>query len=331
MFAMENQLETVLSTGEKKIAPLVSVIVPVCNVGLYLCECLESLVGQTYPNYEVIIVDDESTDDTAAIAHQFMARNNRFRVYSQKKQGVSAARNLGMEKAKGTYLQFADGDDTVHPDFIRKMVAAIERNHADLAGCRFEQRDKGGCIPHVEIPIGIYDGAQYLKCIQKNPVNHTVGVLWNKIYRRDLVCANQLRFDSSISLGEDFAFNMNYLAHCRQIVWIDDVLYYYTWKRIGALDCQTASVEQLVDTRKRLYKAYQLPYASFGLEQKKRFWLQFYPVKCYFDYLEEHPSLPSEEKAALFRGYILENGIGKMTFMKYAWLKRVRRLLRRQR
>src|SRR3954447_16249370 len=113
--------------------PRVSVVVPIYNVEDYLAECLESLAAQTFEDLEVIMVDDGSTDGSAAIAESFAARDPRFKLVRRVNGGLSAARNTGIEAATGEFLAFVDSDDLVAPDAYEKLVGTLDKTGSDFA------------------------------------------------------------------------------------------------------------------------------------------------------------------------------------------------------
>lgn len=117
--------------------PLVSIIVPVYQVKEYISECVESLLAQTYTNLEILLVDDGSTDGSGEICDEYAAKNSRVRVVHQGNQGLSAARNTGIEIAKGEYLAFVDSDDVVMPAFIETLYELLGKYQADIAACAF--------------------------------------------------------------------------------------------------------------------------------------------------------------------------------------------------
>lgn len=106
---------------------VVSIIVPGYNVEKYIITCLESIENQTYQNFEVIIIDDGSTDNTGNICDQFSKKDNRFKVWHTQNGGISKARNIGLEKAKGEYIVFIDSDDYVHKDYIKRLTETIRK------------------------------------------------------------------------------------------------------------------------------------------------------------------------------------------------------------
>ncbi len=116
---------------------LISVIIPAHNCGAYLWDCVQSLLEQTYPHFEAIVVDDGSEDDTWKICGQIRRQDSRIRIFHQENRGVSEARNRGMELAGGAYLVFLDGDDLLHPLFLEKTLKRAKRTGADVVGCQY--------------------------------------------------------------------------------------------------------------------------------------------------------------------------------------------------
>lgn len=123
--------------------PLVSIIVPVYQVKDYIGECVESLIRQTYTNLEILLVDDGSMDGSGAICDEYASKDNRIRVIHQENQGLSAARNAGLDRAAGEYVAFVDSDDAVLPDFIEVLYELAERYQADIAACAYERGEIG--------------------------------------------------------------------------------------------------------------------------------------------------------------------------------------------
>lgn len=123
--------------------PLVSIIVPVYNVKPYLSRCVDSLLGQSYQNMELLLVDDGSTDGSEALCDEYAAQDARVRVLHKKNGGLSDARNAGVDAAKGEYLSFVDGDDWVSPYYIENLYRALEQAGADFSTSCFEEVFEG--------------------------------------------------------------------------------------------------------------------------------------------------------------------------------------------
>ena len=115
--------------------PLVSVIIPVYNVRPYLCEALDSVLGQTYQNLEILVIDDGSDDGSERICDEYGKKDSRITVIHQENRGLSTARNVGLNRVTGEYVAFLDPDDAFHPDMIRRLMEAMKRNGAEMAVC----------------------------------------------------------------------------------------------------------------------------------------------------------------------------------------------------
>lgn len=144
--------------------PLISIIVPVYQVEAYISECVESLLAQTYTNLEILLVDDGSTDGSGGICDEYACRDRRIRVVHQVNQGVSAARNRGLDQAAGEYVAFVDSDDAVMPDFIEILYDLIGRYRADIAACAFV-RGEMEKIRHPRAVMGEYADKNYVDSI----------------------------------------------------------------------------------------------------------------------------------------------------------------------
>ena len=125
------------STNESKQKPLVSVIVPIYNVEQYLRRCIDSVLAQTYTNYELILVDDGSPDACGKICDEYAARNPKIKVIHQKNQGLSAARNNAVPKSNGEYITFIDSDDFVSKDYLQYLVSLIQKYDAQISAGGF--------------------------------------------------------------------------------------------------------------------------------------------------------------------------------------------------
>ena len=201
--------------------PCVSVIVPVYNVAPYLREALDSVVGQSYHNLEIIIVDDGSTDGSSEICDEYLS-DPRVQVIHQENRGLSNARNVGLEIATGAYIAFLDSDDAFHPDFVRKMVDEI--GDADVAVCRFEVHQgtlesRGQIFPRTK--EGVYNREEALRALVDGRINVSV---WNKLYRRELW--REIRFPDGHNY-EDIHTTYRIFDCCERVKVLDQVLYLY--------------------------------------------------------------------------------------------------------
>ncbi len=203
---------------------IVSVIVPVYNREKCIRKCIQSIQNQSYPDLEIIIVDDGSTDKTREICDSMQKEDARISVLHQKNQGVAAARNCGIDIAHGKYIQFVDSDDTIEPSMCEKLVNRQKETDADLVMCGYYLIDKKKEV-HVEGTDSYFvllpDFAKEFDYYLKNFLIHSP---WNKLYIKEKI---RTKFDTRYSLGEDLFFNIEYLSGCNSVAGIHDVLYNY--------------------------------------------------------------------------------------------------------
>lgn len=192
--------------------PDVSIIVPVYNGEKYLPRCIDSILIQSYNDFELIVVDDGSSDGSPSICDAYARKDTRVRVIHQSHRGVSSACNRGIADAGGQYLMFCDGDDYAEPDWVETLYHAIERCPSDFVFSAFYM-DEGGSSRAVRLSGGDYPGRipaeEYFDIYQKGFSAYR----WNRVYRSELV-KGQIRFDEEVSIGEDVLFNIEYLKRC---------------------------------------------------------------------------------------------------------------------
>ncbi len=221
--------------------PLVSFLVPVYNTETYLRQCLDSLLAQTEPNFEVVCVDDGSTDSSADILAEYAARDARIVVVRQKNQGVSVARNAGIEVARGKYLCCVDSDDWVEPTLCEKAFAVANKYDADVA--RFiDKRKFAKFLRRYPQAKQYYDGRNLDEALYEEITLEQrlfliyslgFGLLQNTLYRRDFWLANSLSFPLGIRINEDAFVCHRALTLASRVVVFDARLYHYR-RRIGS-------------------------------------------------------------------------------------------------
>ena len=224
--------------------PKVSVIVPVYNVAPYILKCLESLEAQTYEFYEVILINDGSTDNSAVLAEQFIRGKGQFRLVHQENAGVSAARNRGIAESSGEWLTFVDSDDYVEADFLSSMINAIQTRPADLclAGYRKYYEETGDIRDTV---IRNFSYGTLRETMSDLSYIHIRACL----YKAAVIKENHLQFDIRIPFGEDRCFVFDYLSHTHRCLVIPDTAYIYR-KRAGSATARSVRPEK----KKNLYE-----------------------------------------------------------------------------
>lgn len=201
---------------------VVSIIVPVYKVEPYLCRCLDSIVGQTYRDLEIILVDDGSPDNCGAICDEYAARDKRLRVIHKENGGVASARNAGLDIATGDYIGWVDSDDWVEPDMFQTMLTAAETHKADIVICgRIES------YPDHSISVGwrkteVLDQKQAMAQMVEDDV--VKSYLWDKLWQRRLF--EGIRF-SDLEVYEDMAVMVPLFSRAERVACVPDALYHY--------------------------------------------------------------------------------------------------------
>ena len=200
-------------------SPLISIIIPVYNTQPYLSRCIESILSQSYSSFELLLVDDGSTDGSGDICDGYSELDRRIRAYHKENGGVSSARNWGLNFAKGEWVYFVDSDDEVFPDGLQSLANCISEDVDIVMGGFEEVCDNGRCNKveeRVEVTlskkqsvISLYGGhgSYYQYC----------GYLWMRLLRRKVIQDNHLVFDPTIAIKEDTLFVMQYICRSKGI------------------------------------------------------------------------------------------------------------------
>lgn len=214
---------------------MISAIVAAYNVENYLDRCIDSILAQSYQDWELILVNDGSADQTGAICERYATADTRIHVIHKENGGVSSARNKGLEFVKGEYLIFLDSDDWLETEMFSKLVDAIERTNADIVACDVYNVSvlQNG---HVQRNVGLKWGkAEFEKTLQGEESFYTVlyksATLWNKLFRTENV--GNLRFNTAMTFGEDSDFLFRAMRNHERITLIPYVGYNYVYIRTG--------------------------------------------------------------------------------------------------
>lgn len=241
----------------KKMEPLVSIIVPVYNAENYLVRCVGSVLNQEYTNFELILVDDGSKDNSGAVCDSFAERDKRVRVIHKENTGVSDSRNRAIEQAKGKYLQFLDSDDWLTPEATKLFVRSAESSGCDMVIADF-YRVSGDNLAHkgdIE-KEGLLTRQEFAALMMENPADFYYGVLWNKLFKRELIERLNLRMDPEISWCEDFIFNLEYIRHCKSIYALQAPVYYYVKTKGSLVNSQGASINNTIRMKLNVFEYY---------------------------------------------------------------------------
>ncbi|MBO4220584.1 MAG: glycosyltransferase [Clostridia bacterium] len=215
---------------------IVSVIIPVYNVTPYLKNCLDSILASDYSGFEILLIDDGSTDDSGIICDEYAKLDNRIRVFHTENRGVCAARNLGLDNASGDCVLLVDGDDMIRPDLIGDMIRTIDENDLDcvIFGYSMIPEDAtSDSIPETPAPQ-IIETMDASSAVREALVGKKYRVLsWNKLYRSSLW--TDLRFPVGRSYGDDAAVTCKILGRCSKVGYTPSVYYYYRERSGSAL------------------------------------------------------------------------------------------------
>ena len=211
---------------------MVSVIVPVYNAECYLSECIESILCQTYPNIEVILIDDGSTDDSLSVCQRKAEKDNRVKVIHQENQGVTAARKTGVINSIGNFICFVDSDDTI-PDYAIEVLIGKMKENVDIVL---------GCCTNEFLKIeGEFTREEYIQKLIDNTFRSS---LWGNLYRKHLLeKAKPFELSRTFYAGEDYIANLKMASYVRSVFSINQPTYIYKMNQKSVTHTRTYSLE----------------------------------------------------------------------------------------
>lgn len=274
--------------------PLVSIILPVYNAQSHLARCVGSICAQTYRNIEIIILNDGSKDQSLPVCEEFRQKDSRILLVDKANSGVSDTRNLGLKLASGKYVEFVDSDDYLDPDFTERLVAAAEENEADFVIAPYKMvipagaskpeqvldkiQDELGVMsvarpPEVReygfLPAGVYDKDTFALRLMDKPASYFYSVLWNKLYRHDILTGNDIQFVSEMRWAEDLVFNLRYIQYAERFVAIDKPGYYYVQNPQSICHTQI-NAATIVQNKLQVFRYYKALYTRLGIYEEVR-------------------------------------------------------------
>lgn len=220
--------------------PEISIIVPVYNVDRYLEDCINSILNQSFYNFELILINDGSKDCSGEICDNYASKDKRVKVIHKNNEGVSIARNIGIDMSKGKYIMFCDSDDVVEKDWCRSLYNLYTNNHNSVAVCGFNiinyRNNKSENIFKIfnkDKKINYLKVKDFYELYDKNLLNYP----WNKIYDAKIIKENKIKFEENITLGEDLLFNLKYFEFVKgDIVVLNECKYNYILRDNESLD-----------------------------------------------------------------------------------------------
>lgn len=223
----------------------ISIIIPVYNVEEYLPKCIDSVIGQTYKNLEILLINDGSTDGSGGICDHYALKDSRIRVIHQENKGLAAARNVGIGAATSAYIGFVDSDDWINEDMYAFLYALMHEHQADLAICRLRSHFNSGIIDGSTNRLLICDGMTAFKKMVKEVDAYPIGIgVVNKLYKKELLAG--LYFPEG-RLTEDIYFTPKLLFRCKKCVFQDTAKYNYLQDRPGSIMNSQISSKRVFD------------------------------------------------------------------------------------
>ena len=225
-----------------------SVIVPIYRVESYLRQCVDSVLAQTYGDFELILVDDGSPDGCPAICDEYAVKDARVKVIHKSNGGIVSARQAGLQAAQGEYIAPVDGDDWIAPDFLEQAIKILDTYDVDMVSFGYTEVEENGrqTIRQEPVPEGFYDRASiergiWPRVLLSKDGKHIVSALWAKVYRKELIFNSQMMVDCRISYAEDKA--------CQVLNYRDAKSVYISYKRVYFYRILQASMSHGLQTK----------------------------------------------------------------------------------
>ena len=236
--------------------PALSIIIPVYNVEGYIDRCINSILNQSFSDWEAIFIDDGSTDKSGEICDKYSFIDDRIRVVHKKNGGVSSARNKGLDLAKGKYIGFVDPDDYINANMFKNLISGMENNKCQIGICNFYImkndviQSKGNKSVEETLKYSSFNKIEIIKKIFDSP-RTIYNSVWNKIFIREII--GELRFDEKLHVSEDNLFLYNYLLNIEKEIYIYEPLYNFVLREGSATRGKASSLIPCLDVRKRIW------------------------------------------------------------------------------
>lgn len=238
--------------------PKISVIVPVYKVENYLHRCIDSILAQSYADFELLLIDDGSPDNSGQICDEYAAKDSRVRVFHKGNGGVSSARNLGLDNARGEWITFIDSDDYVDVDYLYELFFSAKEYNADFV----TTIEPGIQIDKKETYL-LFEDFNILFTYYKMDCGPTP---WAKLFKADIITNKNIRFRLNIHHGEDSIFVYYYLLEIKDIVLISSSKYFYDRSRVNSLSKTVHSYESALVTKQEFDRIFALMKTKMPLE-----------------------------------------------------------------
>ena len=260
--------------------PLVSIIIPIYNAAPHLAACIESVRKQTYDNIEILLVNDGSDDVSLPICQMYAKVDSRIRVIDKCNSGVSATRNVAIDQAAGAFLQFVDADDRLAMEATQLLTERALRTGAEMVICHYYRvsgRRRRSVHGFLETDR-VLSQREFATQLMEEPSSFYYGVMWNKLYRTDIIREHHIRCSEELGWSEDFLFNLAYIRYCQSFASVQLPLYYYykNKKGITATSFGITKLPQTIETKLNLFEFYKDLYTEMGLYEQYKLQIHKY-------------------------------------------------------
>ncbi len=315
--------------------PTVSIIIPVYNSGQFLHRIVDSVLRQSYNDFELLLIDDGSSDDSGIICDAYAEKDDRIRVFHQENRGVSAARNLGLDKASGEWVYFVDSDDELMPDCLQTLINGIGDN-IDLVLCGYETVYPSGSVLSFlyKSDTTVFTRQELLRSLYPGQTkqNSYLGYLWIYLFQNSIIQTNSIRFDTSIRIKEDTLFITQYLCHsCGIISFNPTPIYRYMLRESSAMGTvlneynpgYITSIDAVIQMHSMING---LPYLTRDLSlAAENAVINRYYMIC--GYMKKHSMSDKEVIRQIKKKAI--NEVGLIPFLRCIWIRNKRRIIRK--
>lgn len=308
--------------------PRFSIVVPVYNVEQYLERCIKSILDQTYSDFELLLVDDGSTDKSAEICDNYALTDGRVIVIHKDNGGVSTARNAGIEKARGEYITFCDGDDYYKPNLLATVASYLSDDSLDLLCYNYESLYSSGIKNGSQVDTGSFcldTPEKVFSLIIKHTFSSFLGwSMCTSFFRKDLVDKYHLKVCTSCdNYAEDIGFGIKALLHSKKVVGISDSLYVYDKTREESMMNKSKGVFKCYDVNEVAYDVWQEFCETFDSAYSRYYSIIFFQL-MYIEYAEmiwQHKihSLPEEIKKINRHEWYVEQTKQVLKSKKHFW------------
>lgn len=252
--------------------PKISIIVPVYNVEKYLHRCIDSILNQTFTNFELLLIDDGSTDTSSRICDEYVKKDNRIRVFHKKNGGVSSARNVGLNNATGEWIAFVDSDDRVDDIWLEKYNDNIDID-TDIIFQGYVREEKNNKQLFFYYDNPNQKGTKDI--ISELEQRDLFGWTWIKIFKANIIRKHNLRFNENISMSEDLIFTLEFCLHINRIKVLSSTTYHY-YNTPNSLVHKIISCEDIKMTMELVYTLRINLSNKFSLDDSYRQWIELW-------------------------------------------------------